>query len=304
MKISVIGTFVRDIIYPWKSEPVNSIGGIFYTTSYLANLAGQDSEIWPVCFVGEDFYDQVIHELKKYVNVRTECIKKLNRENTTVKLKYTSLGEREETTTEPMPALQIENLELIMDSDITIVNLITGTDLELKALKHLRSNSRVQIYLDLHSRTLGIDENGKRYLKRPDDWMDWFRQADIVQMNENEAYLLSNSPRESEYLIEFGNRVLDINPAICHITLEERGSFLFYKNKNHSKFLKMNAQNVETVLDRIGCGDAFEAAFSLHYLKNEDVVAATRFAHKVAAENCRFYGSSGIEQVRRYRLDG
>lgn len=303
MKISVIGTFVRDIIYPWKSEPVKSIGGLFYTISYLANLAGKETQIWPVCFVGEDFYDQIVHELRKYENVRTDCIKKLNRENTTVKLSYTSQGEREEATTEPMPALQAENLDLILDSDLTIVNLITGTDLELKALKYLRLNSRAQIYLDLHSRTLGIDENGKRYLKRPHDWADWFREVDIVQMNENEAFLLSESPRESKSLVEFGKKVLDINPSICHITLEERGSYLFHRHNNQSKFLKIDAESVDEVVDRIGCGDAFEAAFSLHYFKSGHVANAAQFAHKIAAENCRFYGSSGIEQVQRYRLN-
>jgi sugar/nucleoside kinase (ribokinase family) len=300
MKISVVGTFVRDIIYPWQSSPVKSIGGIFYTISYLANLAGQDNEIWPVCYIGEDFYDQVVRELRKFGNVRTDCMRRLARENTTVKLEYIGPTEREETTTEPMPEIQSGDLELIMDSDTTIVNLITGTDLHLDALKHFRQTSGALIYLDLHSRTLGIDENGKRYLRKPDDWVDWFRHADIVQMNESEAYLLGGEPHQPNSLVKLGKKILDVNPSICHITLAERGSYLFYRNEQSRKFLEINACRINDVVDVIGCGDAFEAAFSLHYLKNRDVVAATRFAHIIAGENCRFYGSSGIGKIKKY----
>ncbi len=112
MKIGVIGTFIRDKIRPWKGEPVDSIGGIFFTVSFLANLLDNEAEIVPVCFVGEDFYDQVVEELSQYKNVRLDGIKRLPRKNTQVTLTYITPQDREEITTEPMPALGLSLIHI------------------------------------------------------------------------------------------------------------------------------------------------------------------------------------------------
>ncbi|MFZ0390930.1 MAG: hypothetical protein WAN36_10780, partial [Calditrichia bacterium] len=56
MKIAVIGTINKDLIIPYDGSVIESIGGIFYTTAALSQLAGQSAEIYPVSFSGNDFY--------------------------------------------------------------------------------------------------------------------------------------------------------------------------------------------------------------------------------------------------------
>lgn len=301
MKIGVIGTFIRDKILPWKGEPVDSIGGIFFTVTFLANLLDSSAEVYPVCFVGEDFYDKIVDELSVYENVRLEGIKKLSRENTQVTLVYTGPQEREEITTEPMPALGYEELSLLEDADAVEVNLITGVDVDLRALKKFRKNSRGLIYLDFHSHALGINKEGKRYYQRPSDWADWIHLVDILQFNEMEARTLAGISKDfpQEILIQFGRKVLDGQLSVCHITLAERGSFLFFKNNNQPVVKQIEAVTVSHVVDIIGCGDAFAAGFLVKYLFNNDVVEATRFANKVAGLNCTFMGSSEVKQIRK-----
>ncbi len=296
MKLGVVGTFIRDRIFPYQGEPVESIGGIFFTVSFLANLVDESTEIYPVSFVGEDFYDLLIGQLSEYKNIRLDGIKKLPRQQTQVKLHYTGPQERYEVTTEPMPALQSDDLAHLKDADAVLVNLITGVDVEREALSALRRESSTLIYLDFHSHALGINEVGRRYYRRPKDWRDWINLADVLQLNEMEARTLAGlsagAPKEL---------LLDLTPCpqVCHITLADKGSYLFHEQNDKTHVTRMKAYPVAKVVDIIGCGDAFAAGYIVHYFSSNDVVAATRFAHKVAAINCTFMGSSGVKQIRK-----
>ncbi|MFQ6115761.1 MAG: carbohydrate kinase family protein [bacterium] len=301
MKIGVVGTFIRDKIKPWKGEPAESIGGIFFTVSFLANLLDASAQIFPVCFVGEDFYDELVEQLSVYKNVRFDGMKILPRKNTQVTLIYTSPRDREEITTEPMPALGYEELTILRDADATEVNLITGQDVDLMSLKEFRQQSNSLIYLDFHSHALGISEAGKRYYVRPRDWKEWLKIADVLQLNEMEARTLAGYPTDlpKEILIDFGKEVLKIFPSICHITLGEKGSYGFFKMSKQVQIKRFRAYPVDSVVDMIGCGDAFAAGYLAKYLSTGNVSEATEFAHKVAGMTCTFIGSSGISKIRR-----
>ncbi|MFQ5823402.1 MAG: carbohydrate kinase family protein [bacterium] len=304
MKIGVVGTFIRDRILPWegklKGKPVESIGGIFFTVSFLANLLDSSAEICPVCFVGEDFYDEVVEQLAVYDNVRFSGIKILPRQNTQVTLTYTSPQDREEITTPPMPALGYEELSLLEDAHAIEVNLITGADVDLMSLKKFRQQSNSLIYLDFHSHALGISPEGKRFYQRPKDWEEWINLADVLQLNEMEARTLAGYSRAlpKEILLNFGKEILQKHPFICHITLAEKGSYGFFKINNRVQVKRFKAEQIAPIVDMIGCGDAFAAGFLVNYLSTKDVIEATKFANKVAGRNCTFVGSSGIKEIQ------
>ncbi len=299
MKLGIAGTFIRDRIFPYKGEPVESIGGIFFTVSFLANLVDRGTEIYPVSFVGEDFYDLLIGRLSEFKNIRFDGIKKISRKHTQVKLVYTGQQERYEITTEPMPALKLSNLEILTDADAVLVNLITGVDVDLLALSRFRERSNALVYLDFHTRAMGIDEVGRRFYRRPDDWKEWIDLADVLQLNEMEARTLAGISVDAskELLVNFGEKCLQMRPRACHITLGDKGSFLCYLNDGHLQTERIQAYAVENVVDIIGCGDAFAAGYIVKYFATRDVVQATRFASKVAAINCTFLGSSGAKDL-------
>lgn len=300
MKIGVMGTFIRDRIFPWQGEETNSIGGIFFTVSYLANLVAESAEIYPVCFLGEDFYDEVTEQLSGYKNLRLDGMHQLPRKNTQVQLHYTGPQERDEITTQPMPALTFEQLRIVADADAVIVNLITGSDVELAALEKFRKASNTLIYLDFHSHALGISDEGKRYYKRPDDWRDWINLVDVLQLNEMEARTLAGYGKDApESILDgFGKTVLGLAPSVCHVTLADKGSYLYFTKDGEFEMQRFPAFVIPEVVDIIGCGDAFAAGYLTKYLKNGDEIAATRFANKVAALNCTFLGSSKIPEIR------
>ncbi|UCE08312.1 MAG: hypothetical protein JSW07_09940, partial [bacterium] len=75
MKIGVVGTIIKDRIYPSKGNEIRSFGGIFYTLSILGNLLSKEDEIYPVCYLGFDIYDEIIKRLSQYKNIRTSGIK-------------------------------------------------------------------------------------------------------------------------------------------------------------------------------------------------------------------------------------
>lgn len=300
MKIGVVGTFIRDRIFPWQGEEVASIGGIFFTVSYLANLMQPDDEVYPVCFLGSDFYEEVVGRLAAYPNVRFDGLKKVAHRNTQVKLIYTGPQEREEVTTAPMPPLGEEELQVLDGVDAIVVNLITGSDVALPALNRLREKTAALLYLDFHSHALGISAEGKRFYRRPTDWQEWVRLVDVLQLNEMEARTLAGLGLDAsvERLAGFGKSLLGMGPKICHITLAERGSMLFYRHSDDVQVHRFPAHEVARVVDIIGCGDAFASAFVVSYLKDRDEIAATELANKVAALNCTFLGSSGIPEIK------
>ncbi|MFQ5648889.1 MAG: carbohydrate kinase family protein [bacterium] len=301
MKIGVIGTFIRDRIFPWQRPELSSIGGIFFTVSYLANLLGSSDEIYPVCNIGTDFYDEVSSRLLAYPNVRLDGLTKLARDNTQVRLYYTGPQERDEITTAPMPPVTFEQTLLLKEADAVIVNLITGCDVELAALRRFRQASQALVYLDFHSHALGIGQHGERFYSRPPDWREWIDQVDVLQVNEMEARTLAGLTEAApvELLVEFGRQVLQLRPSVCHITLADKGSYLCYSKQGEVHVQRVPAQHVSDVVDIIGCGDAFEAAYVVKALGGADEITATAFAHRVAAANCTFLGSTGIKEIQR-----
>jgi len=297
-KIGVVGTFLRDKISPWHGEETESFGGLYFTVSYLAQLAEPGDSIVPVSFVGDDFFDTLVAELSGLSNIDMSGLVKIPQKNTQVHLIYTGPQEREEVTTQPMPPLQLAQLQRLQQTDAVMVNLITGADLDLAALQAFRRTSDALIYLDLHSLALGIDENGKRFYKVPENWRAWIACVDIIQLNEMEARTLGDfSGTSVEEFVTFGRELLQLGPKICHLTRGDKGTVVVFTEKNVIRSEVVEPPAIPEVKDVIGCGDAYEAGFLLRYLKQNDVVAATKVAIRVATANCTFVGSSKIKDI-------
>ncbi len=138
MKIGVLGTFNRDRIFPWKGAESSSIGGIFFTVSYLASLFDTATELCPVCYVGNDFAEELNRQLRPYPNISLDGLHPCDRDHVQVKLIYNSPQDRDEITTPLMPPLQWHHLQPLVDADVVLVNLISGADVELAALQRRR----------------------------------------------------------------------------------------------------------------------------------------------------------------------
>lgn len=296
MKIAVIGSFVSDTLHPFKEAVKKSLGGITYTIPYLANLAEPEWEIWPICVLGSDVHSQVQDLLSKYKNVNVRGIRVVKQENTRVTLVYSSKLMREEFTTEPMPSLDDKQIALVENADVILVNFITGNELKLKDLHYLARNTKGFIYMDYHQLAWGIGKQGKRIPWRREDWREWIKVAKIVQMNELEGGILTGKGTEAT-MADFtvlGHNIAGKFDSIVIITTGDRGSWLYYMDKNGFVSHRLRPSKPWTVHDPTGCGDAFAAAFLVSYLKGNAPKAAAQYANSVGGFNCTF---SGIQQL-------
>jgi sugar/nucleoside kinase (ribokinase family) len=294
-RIGVIGTFIRDTIVTLDGRQVESIGGLYHTTAYLACLAEADTFVQPLCHVGEDFHETVRDALKRFsANILFDSLLRVPQPNTQVTLTYRTRETRDEVTSTTMPPITAAEIAAVAECDAVLVNLISGDDVTLEALAGLRkSRPSPLIYLDLHSLALGIDATGRRYYRAIPDWREWLTACHILQVNEREAATLAGCQEQftREELLSFGKYLAGELVTACHITLGSNGSLLFYRQGEDVRCEHCPPYEVPQVVDIIGCGDAFGAAFLVHFLRKQDFSAATHFANKVAGLNCTFMGS-------------
>jgi sugar/nucleoside kinase (ribokinase family) len=299
--VGIVGTFVRDTIVPLSGPPVESIGGLYHTSAYLAHLLGGDRRVRPVCKLGEDFYATVCTALGRFPHFELSSIQRVPMANTHVRLIYRSPETRDEITSAPMPAVTAEEISPLVNCEAVLINLITGKDIELSALRALRQQSSALIYLDLHSLALGIDANGKRYYREVPRWREWIGAVDVLQVNEREAATLAGHDELSFREMEtFARQVVEDGLSICNVTLASQGSLLAYRDGETVRVLHSTPHKISQVVDVIGCGDAFGAAFIASYLIDKDAARAAAFANRIAGLNCTFMGSLTPERFRRY----
>jgi sugar/nucleoside kinase (ribokinase family) len=92
-------------------------------------------------------------------------------------------------------------------------------------------------------------------------------------------------------LVKLGRRLVAEKVMACHITVGGGGSLLFYHERGSVCCEQCPPFKVSPIVDVIGCGDAFGAAFLVHFMRTRNFSTATDFANQVAGLNCAFMGS-------------
>lgn len=302
MKIAVIGSVIRDYIVPYQAPPVESFGGIFYTILILTQLLEDDAEIYPICFTGTDFDQQIREKLKPYRNIKLDGLQLQPQKHTAHHIIYRDQETRTEVETQPLPPLQRANIQLAFDCDAIIVNFITGRDLSFDAYHYLGTFTRPLIYVDFHSLALVKDTQGQSFYHRLPDWVNWVRPAQILQMNQMEAITLGDlaSDWTNPGYREFGEAILNYGVQIFNMTLGSQGSLLFYRQNNELIVKKIPAYPVSKVRDVTGCGDAFASGFIVDYFKRREPGRAVTFANTIAALKTQFIGTEDLSQMQKW----
>lgn len=261
MKLLLIGHSVLDYI---KSETQQKIsaGGIFYSISAFNRLKSDEDELFLCSQYDEETYSYFKPEFEKVNNTFLQKVDKIPR----VHLNLQKDSERHEAYENIT-----NNLSLIFSNlksfDGILINMITGFDITLNQLTQIRNDYSGLIFIDIHTLSRGLAEDFKREFRLIPEFESWAKCLDIIQVNQNELFTLSNKKNELEIVDEifgFGVRVL------C-VTKGEIGAKVYFKNQNEiaSYFVaarKINNPNI------IGCGDVFGASFFYSYIRNKNAV--------------------------------
>lgn len=302
MHITVIGHICNDVIHNPDGEEVKGYGGIYYSLISLANLLDENVIIYPVFGIGSKDYNNLIEDLSKYKNIDTSGIYKTEGQTNTVHLYYQNDSHRIECSLDIAKPIPFKKIKPYLDVNMLLINMISGFDITLETLDEIRIAVRDEgtpIYLDLHSLTLGISEDGKRFRRPVSDWRRWLFMLHAVQMNEEEAAGLSIESKDEEYLIKQITS-LDTNNVI--ITRGANGCTLYKDvHKKIHKYEYKIENNIKTV-DTTGCGDVFAAAYCAKYLYVKDVEQSVEYANRVASFKATLSSSGELKKLSEYRI--
>jgi sugar/nucleoside kinase (ribokinase family) len=293
-KVTVIGTINKDTIVFPNGKKTESFGGILYNILALSYLGRGDVEIYPVCNLGYDVYNQIISRLRNCDNVDLSGIKKVNCKNNHAFLSITPDNQKEEILRNKVPPLNFSQIKPFLKTDVILVNFISGFDLSLVTLKKIRKNTDVLIFMDVHSLTLGVDDFGKRFFHSPVNWREWLKQADVVQVNVPELIeLAKRNLRSPQEIKEFGKYILNLGPKTVLVTLGEEGTLMIFDDKAR----RFEGSKVRKFKDATGCGDVFSAGFLICYMHTKNPVKSINFANYVAGEKCKISGVEGMKKL-------
>lgn len=302
MLITVVGHICLDVIHHPDGTESQGYGGIFYSLAALANIADSNTKIFPVFGIGSKDYSHLIERLSAYKNVDTSGIFKTDGHTNQVHLYYKNNSNRIECSQNIAKPIPFKKIKPYLDTNMLLINMISGFDITLETLDEIRMNLReekIPIFLDVHSLSLGVNEDGKRYRRLIPDWRRWLFMLHTVQMNEEETAGFVNENPDEEYLIK---QITALNTNNVIITRGSNGSTLFKDEHKHIERFDFSGIETERAVDSTGCGDVFAAAYCAKYIRAKDEAVSAEYANQVAAMNATFKSSNEIDQLSKFKI--
>ncbi|MDA0710824.1 MAG: carbohydrate kinase family protein [bacterium] len=301
-RIALMGTINRDTIHTPDGITTESYGGLLYSILALAEIASPGASIYPICNVGSDMEAIVRDQLGPYPQVKFDGITFVPGKNPHCFIEYDAEGHKQETLRNDVPQISLAKIKPFLDCDAICFNFITGMELALETAEQVRKLAKGLLLMDVHSLTLGMDENRRRFWRVPPQWEHWVGCVDVVQMNEQEGALLAGeSLDEMGPTRLFAEKILALGPSTLMLTRNVRGSQTFYRNEGGDlQFDAYAPVPVGEPVDETGCGDTFLMGFTWAFLQSNNQDIACQFANRVAGINVCLRGIEGISQIGRF----
>lgn len=267
MKLLVIGHSVLDFINDGKLIK-QSAGGIHYTVKALNKLKSAEDDIF-LCSQYDDetisFFNNEIDKIDKSFLTKVDRIPRVH-------LNIFKEKERHEKYENITNNLTI-NINDFNQFDGILINMITGYDINLNQLKHIRNNYNGLVFIDVHTLSRGLDENYKRNFRVIPNFNEWAKRLNIIQVNQQELFTLFDLTSEDEIV----NKIFTYGIRVLCVTKGEFGATVyFHKNdKVISNTITGNKANNPNV---VGCGDIFGATFFYNYIRNKNVIDSLNVA--------------------------
>jgi hypothetical protein len=291
----VIGTVVDDRILTPDGGETRSLGGIAYAVAALATVAGRRLRVHPACRAGRGMRGPIERAWRPLPAVDLAGVVDTDLPHTRVELDYRAQGlgsgERLERLLDPMPPLQVADLSAVAATEVALVNLISGFDLELAAMQWISADRTVM--LDVHSLVLERLNDGTRSRRPRTDALEWLRHADVVQCNLAEAASLCGLPTDAgTAAVVAGLHDLLVAAARPQLGLLSHGT-------GGATLVRPRCDPLHLPVPRrvngdpTGAGDTLGAVFLARWLDGADPEVALLAAMKHAAAACEASGIRG-----------
>lgn len=147
------------------------------------------------------------------------------------------------------------------------------------------------MYVDIHRKPFGADENGYMYPRGWDGWENYLGHADAVQMNKDECQVLFQKEiLDMDGFVECARAVLDAGARYAIITLRNQGALLANRlPSSEYEYVHIPAVPCD-VIDLGGCGDAFAAGFLVGLHEGKTPIEAAKLGSVVAGLTSEFVG--------------
>ncbi len=298
IKISVAGSINRDtVIFP-DGRTEHGLGGILYNVIGLSRLLGSEAIIVPICNVGEDIEEDLRTQLRSEGSVDSHSISFVPATNNHCILTYDDDGDRTEKFEGFLPEISLDQMRAALESAVTIVNFISGRDLTLDTLRKFRDICDGTLYIDFHTLSLGLHDDGKRYLRKPEDWREYFAHCDYMQMNRVEFELLSDSNATAENLSVFFSKLNLRNLTAILVTLDANGAYMARRSAGGFDIVHVPVPNGSEVTDATGGGDLFAAGFVSGLVAKRSLDECLRLAVSAGSEGCGYAHPQDIRFTR------
>lgn len=299
----MIGHLARDVFHGadqnGNEKTFQAMGGVFYSIATLSALFSPDDSVIPVFGIHEDEYDTIVQRLQQFGNVDTRGVFKTKEPLNEVHYFAGSDGARTECSKHIASPIPFQRIKPFLDVHGLLITMASGFDILLETLDNIRMNVRedgIPIHFDFHSLTLGVDEELKRFRRPLSDWRRWCFMLHSIQMTEDEAQGLTAERYDEASLI---NQLMPLMVNGLLITRGASGATLI--RQEHKKLFRHDIPGIEVpnVVDTVGCGDVFGAAYFVEYLRTKDLVKAAEAGNKAASVKSTFQGPDGLEALRQ-----
>lgn len=298
MKIALIGHYCTDLFHHSDGTEEQRPGGIYHAIATMAAVASDSDTLFPVCGVGDAEFESFRTLLSRCPNVDLSGVFRLQQGSNVVHYFDDRPAECVENISPPIP---FESIRPFLAVDGIYINMISGSDITLDTLDHIRLGVRgkkVPIHFDMHCLTLGINSDGTRFRRAMSDWRRWCFMTDSIQMNEEEAGGITLEQFSDE---AFAKQMMPLMVKAFVVTKGKNGVTVY---RDEHKVLKRNdiagIPNEEPV-SVIGSGDIFGASFLYAYLRKKDYIAAAEIAATIASQSTRYPWQSKHEALRAFR---
>lgn len=295
--IALLGTINFDRVVTERGETFESLGGILYNAMALAAIFDDAPvRVRIASRVGGEHLGEVRDLLGALASVDPRGLLVSPSGTNLSLLEYVGEGVRRERVELRAAPLTFDEVSFLADSDLILVNMISGQDIALADLRSLRKISSAHFFLDVQALARTLES--PRVPRTVDDWREWAALFHTVRGNEAEVTAFAGGAPDSETAAW---RILAAGAEVVLVTAGELGSRVFCAGDSPDDppwATSITAYPREHCVDVTGCGDSYDAAYCAGRLARFSPIDAARFASFLGSEVA---GVSGLPAIHRLR---